>query len=102
MYDYMAEAHGNWLALPHSDQAAKSALGERFGVRGIRKSFGVCECFWCLRSLVCSAMLVVLGVNGSVITKDGRGDVMQFGSVAFSSWQRGQSHGSGSSSGMGG
>ena len=45
MYDYMAEAHGNWLALPHSDQATKSALGERFGVRGIRKSFCVRKYF---------------------------------------------------------
>lgn len=55
--DYFADMP--WLALPFENRAAKQALSEKFGVRGI-------------------PMLVVLDGEGNLITAEGRGKMLDY------------------------
>ena len=65
---YMREAHGDWLAVPLGDPAGQ-ALSARFGVRGI-------------------PALKVVGLDGSVISEDGRQEVSALGKNAFGQWEQ--------------
>ena len=59
MRSYLSESHGSWYALPHGAGEAQSLSGQ-FGVRGI-------------------PALVVVAMDGSVISKDGRQEVSSLG-----------------------
>lgn len=53
--EYMKEAHGDWLTIPHGE-ALIQELAEKYGVQGI-------------------PALIVIKPNGDVINKNARGDV---------------------------
>ena len=59
MRSYLSESHGNWYALPHGAGEAQSLSGQ-FGVRGI-------------------PALIVVAMDGSIISKDGRQEVSSLG-----------------------
>jgi len=56
MLSYMKESHGDWLATEHGSELTKS-LKEKYGISGI-------------------PTLIVVKADGSVVTKDGRADVV--------------------------
>ena len=66
MKDYMKNAHGNWLAVPH-DSDLGPALKSKFGIQGI-------------------PALIVCKSDGSVITKDGRADIQKAGPEGMKQW----------------
>jgi len=67
---YLAEAHGNWLYVPHGNDAIQT-LADKYGVSGI-------------------PALVVIKPDGSVITKEGRSDVQSKPpKVTLSKWKAG-------------
>merc|ERR1719430_1155906 len=66
MKAYMFEAHGDWLAVPFGDPLVNT-LKQKYGVSGI-------------------PMLVVVNKEGVELTKDGRGDIMKEGPMAFATW----------------
>jgi len=55
MESYMKESHGDWLAVPHNSAVAND-LKQKYGVSGIPS-------------------LVVVKLDGTVVTKDGRSHV---------------------------
>ena len=59
MMDYMKESHADWLAVPFGSPCAQ-ALSSQFGVRGI-------------------PALKVVGMDGSIISAEGRQEVMAMG-----------------------
>ena len=67
MMSYLRESHGNWYALPHGAGEAQS-LSARYGVRGI-------------------PALVVVAMDGTVLSRDGRQEVASLGMSAFSQWE---------------
>ena len=67
MYSYMKESHAGWLALDYADRGRKDELSKLYGVRGI-------------------PMLVVVNSDGSVITSEGRDDVMSGGPYCYPRW----------------
>ena len=56
MLSYMKESHGDWLATEHGSELTKS-LKEKYGISGI-------------------PTLIVVKADGTVVTKDGRADVV--------------------------
>jgi len=56
MLTYMKESHGDWLGVEHSSGLGQS-LKEKYGISGI-------------------PTLIVVKVDGTVVTKDGRADVV--------------------------
>ena len=68
--NYMKKYMMPWLAVKHQSIAANS-LVKKMGVSGI-------------------PFLVILDPDGSVVTKDGRGDVDSIGSKAFLKWKSAQ------------
>ena len=66
MMSYMKESHGNWLAAEHGSSLA-SELEEKFEVSGI-------------------PTLVVLKQDGTLVTKDGRSDVVSKGADVLKNW----------------
>jgi len=65
---YMKESHGNWFGLVPGSPISQH-LSSHFSVRGI-------------------PALKVIGLDGSVISEDGRQDVLSLGGNAFSQWER--------------
>ncbi|KFM74094.1 Nucleoredoxin-like protein 2, partial [Stegodyphus mimosarum] len=68
LFDYMNEAHGDWLAIPHGSNVAEQ-LKKKFNIQGI-------------------PTLVVIKKDGSVVTTNGRSDVEKKGSAAFKEWNK--------------
>ncbi|XP_035229749.1 nucleoredoxin-like protein 2 isoform X2 [Stegodyphus dumicola] len=68
LFDYMNEAHGDWLAIPHGSPVAEQ-LKKKFNIQGI-------------------PTLVVIKKDGSVITTNGRSDVEKKGAAAFKEWNK--------------
>ena len=66
MKEYMKDAHGKWLAVPHNSELGNT-LKTKFGVQGI------------------PALIVCKG-DGSVITKEGRLDVQKAGPEGMKQW----------------
>lgn len=66
MLTYMKEYNMTWLALPY-DAPARTALGRRYGIRGI-------------------PALVVINAAGETLTSNGRNDVMSYGASAYDQW----------------
>lgn len=66
MFKYMKEADMPWLAVPHRSKKIKE-LSQSFGIRGI-------------------PALVIVDAEGKTLTKNGRGDVVNFGTKAFDRW----------------
>ena len=71
MMDYMTESHGDWLAAQH-ESTLSDDLGSEFSVSGI-------------------PYLVIVKFDGTVVTKDGRSDVMNHGAEAVERWREGKS-----------
>ena len=67
MMSYMKESHGDWYALEHKSKL-KNTLEQKYEVQGY-------------------PTLVVLRADGSLITKDGRGNVQSKGSQAVEEWK---------------
>jgi len=67
--NYMREAHGDWPATPCQSQL-QMQLNSAFGVRGI------------------PAVIVIKASNGEIISREGRQEIMQNGSSAFSTWEQ--------------
>ena len=67
MMSYLRESHGHWFALPHGAREAQS-LSSQYGVRGI-------------------PALVVVAMDGTVVSKDGRQEVTSLGMSAFTQWE---------------
>ena len=65
--EYMQDAHGAWLAVPHDSVQLRAQLSARCEVQGI-------------------PALVVLTAEGDLVTKAGREEVLASGSAAFSVW----------------
>ena len=59
MISYMSESHADWLAIPFGSPSVQT-LSAHFGVRGI-------------------PALIVVGRDGSIISRDGRQEVMDMG-----------------------
>ena len=68
---YMSEAHGGWLAVQH-ESTLSDDLGTEFSVSGI-------------------PYLVIVKIDGTVVTKDGRSDVMNHGAAALDLWREDKS-----------
>ncbi|UYV70464.1 K02A2.6-like [Cordylochernes scorpioides] len=66
MFEYMLEAHGDWLALPHGSSVIEE-LFDRYAVSFIPS-------------------LIILNHDGYIITKEGKSDVIQKGTEAFDEW----------------
>jgi len=58
-----------WYAIPYDNQDQRDSLNEKFGIRGI-------------------PALLVLDKEGSLITKDGRADIMKLKEKAFDAWEQ--------------
>eukprot|EP00092_Neocalanus_flemingeri_P102935 GFUD01131671.1.p1 GENE.GFUD01131671.1~~GFUD01131671.1.p1 ORF type:complete len:772 (+),score=293.82 GFUD01131671.1:35-2350(+) len=67
MTDYMKESHADWLAVPFGSPCVQ-ALSSQLGVRGI-------------------PALKVVGRDGSIISDEGRQEVMAMGTSAFAQWE---------------
>ena len=70
MMDYMRNTHADWLAIPFGIPAVQ-ALSSHFGVRGI-------------------PALVVVGRDGSIISQEGRQEVMSLGEIIVYSLKESQ------------
>ena len=68
MMDYMRESHADWLAVPFGSPGAQ-ALSSQFGVRGI-------------------PALKVVGRDGSIISAEGREEVMAMGESQSVGYER--------------
>ncbi|CAL1281400.1 unnamed protein product [Larinioides sclopetarius] len=68
LFDYMSEAHGDWLAVPYGSQTVDQ-LKKKFNVQGI-------------------PMLIVTRKDGTVISTNGRSDVESKGVKAFNDWNK--------------
>lgn len=68
MKDYMAGAKMQWPAVPFGDPAAK-AIKQHFAIRGI-------------------PTLVILGADGKVISRNGRGDIGRLKDGALAEWKK--------------
>jgi len=68
MLSYMKESHGDWLATEHGSELSNK-LKQKFEVSGI-------------------PMLVICKKDGSLITKDGRSQVMGKGPEAVKGWAK--------------
>merc|ERR1712071_148190 len=68
MRSYMNEAHGDWLALPWGSPIT-SVLKHKYNVGGI-------------------PCLVAVKKDGTVITADGRSDVMRKGTACYRDWSK--------------
>lgn len=66
LFDYMNEAHGDWLAVPF-DSSVGNQIKEKFGISGI-------------------PTFIVVKKDGTVITANGRKDVESKGAQAFQEW----------------
>ena len=67
--NYMQEAHGDWPAVS-CQSSLQSMLNSTFGVRGI------------------PAVIVIKASNGEIISREGRQEIMQNGSYAFTQWEQ--------------
>ncbi len=68
MKGYMEETKMQWTAVPYGN-AAKDTLAKRFEVNGI-------------------PALIIIGADGKVITKNGRGDVTSLKNEALAAWKK--------------
>ena len=67
MMNYMKESHGDWYALEHKSKLKKK-LDKKYDVEGI-------------------PTLVVLRADGTLITKEGRGNVQSKGPMVVEEWK---------------
>lgn len=68
LFDYMSEAHGDWLAVPFGSSVAEN-LKKQFNIQGIPS-------------------LIVVKRDGTVVSSNGRSDVERKGSNAFKDWSK--------------
>ncbi|GFS37710.1 nucleoredoxin [Trichonephila inaurata madagascariensis] len=66
LFDYMNEAHGDWLAVPFGSPIVEQ-LKKKFNVQGI-------------------PMLIVMKSDGTIVSTNGRSDVENKGVKAFQDW----------------
>lgn len=68
MFQYMAEAHAEWMAIPWGSPTAAN-LKAKYNVSGI-------------------PALIVVKKNGQIITTDGRSDVHRMGANCYQQWKQ--------------
>ncbi|GFQ92354.1 hypothetical protein TNCT_521511 [Trichonephila clavata] len=68
LFDYMNEAHGDWLAVPFGSPVVEQ-LKKKFNVQGI-------------------PMLIVTKSDGTIVSINGRSDVENKGVKAFQDWSK--------------
>ncbi|GFX14188.1 nucleoredoxin-like protein 2 [Trichonephila clavipes] len=68
LFDYMNEAHGDWLAVPFGSPIVEQ-LKKKFNVQGI-------------------PMLIVTKSDGTIVSTNGRSDVENKGVKAFQDWSK--------------
>ncbi|XP_054717777.1 nucleoredoxin-like protein 2 [Uloborus diversus] len=68
LFDYMAEAHGDWLAVPFGSNIVEQ-IKKKFDIRGIPS-------------------LVIVKKDGTVVTSNGRSDVEKKGAAAVKEWMK--------------
>ncbi|XP_013791809.1 nucleoredoxin-like protein 2 isoform X2 [Limulus polyphemus] len=68
MFQYMMESHGDWLAIPFQS-GASSNVKAKYNITGI-------------------PALVIVKKDGTLISKNGRGEVQSLGPRAFQNWSR--------------
>merc|ERR1712062_114644 len=73
MISYMKESHGDWYALEHKSKLKKK-MDKKYDVEGI-------------------PTMVVLRADGTLITKEGRGNVQSKGPMAVEEWKKQTSNG---------
>ncbi|GIY67808.1 probable nucleoredoxin 1 [Caerostris darwini] len=66
LFDYMSEAHGDWLAVPFGSPMVEQ-LKKKFNVQGI-------------------PMLIITKKDGTIVSTNGRSDVENKGANAFKDW----------------